>query len=127
MIVKITGKLHILKLHIFFLELDLSHCSRIDDKGFSYLERLNGLECLHLRNTNIRAERLCKILQNNQRMRELHWGLKRIVLDAVAIELGNLCRDLEVISLLFTRRLAPQGISVLTNCKNLRKVTFIFL
>ncbi|XP_071572474.1 uncharacterized protein [Temnothorax nylanderi] len=102
-------------------ELDLNNCPLIDDEGFSYLERLNGLECLDLRNTDIRTERLSKILQRNQRMRELHWYSTGILLDAVPIDLGNLCHNLEIINS-SASYLTPQGISALTNCKNLRKV-----
>ncbi|XP_071644670.1 F-box/LRR-repeat protein 4-like [Temnothorax longispinosus] len=102
-------------------ELDLNYCRLVDDEGFSYLERLNGLESLNLRNTDIRTERLSKILQRNQRMRELHWYSTRILSDAVPIDLGTLCRDLEVINS-SACYLTPQGISALTNCKNLRKV-----
>ncbi|TGZ54421.1 hypothetical protein DBV15_04145 [Temnothorax longispinosus] len=49
-------------------ELDLSSCERINDKGFSYLERLNGLEHLNFSTLCIEAQRICKILQKNQRM-----------------------------------------------------------
>ncbi|XP_071556207.1 F-box/LRR-repeat protein 4-like [Temnothorax nylanderi] len=113
-------------------ELDLSYCSGIDDEGFSYLEKLTGLERLNLFSTNIRPERLCKILQNNQRMRELE-AYKEIDqtesgdfinYDAVLIELGNSCRDLEAIYSLDADTLTSQGINALTNCKNLQRVDF---
>ncbi|TGZ47847.1 Uncharacterized protein DBV15_11181 [Temnothorax longispinosus] len=103
------------------MELDLSRCYGIDDEGFSYLEKMKGLECLNLHNTGIKTERLCKILQKNQRMRELDMGLF-INIDAVVIELGNSCRDLEVINSLYARGLTSQGINALADCKNLRKV-----
>ncbi|XP_071644418.1 F-box/LRR-repeat protein 4-like [Temnothorax longispinosus] len=103
-------------------KLDLSYCSRIDDEGFSYLEKLNNLEHLNLSNTCITNERLCKILKNNQRMRELH--LEDFINDTVLIELGYSCRDLEVINLLKVRDLTPQGINALANCKNVQKVGF---
>ncbi|TGZ55057.1 F-box/LRR-repeat protein 4, partial [Temnothorax longispinosus] len=107
-------------------ELALSHC-RVNDEEFSYLERLNGLEYLNLHDTHIETQRLCKILQKNQRMRELHletYFQDLINLDAILIELGNSCRDLEVIDLPPQRRrlLTPRGINVLVDCKNLRKV-----
>ncbi|XP_071567403.1 F-box/LRR-repeat protein 4-like isoform X2 [Temnothorax nylanderi] len=102
-------------------ELNLSHCRLIDDEGFSYLEKLKSLERLNLCDTRINAQQLCKILQKNQRMRELHSPIL-INEEAVVLELGNSCRDLEVIHLLHPRRLTPHGISALANCKNLRKV-----
>ncbi|XP_071642773.1 F-box/LRR-repeat protein 4-like [Temnothorax longispinosus] len=104
-------------------ELDLSHCRLIDDEGFSYLENLEGLEYLNLVQTRVRTERLCKILQKNQRIREVDWASKHIILEAVAMELGNSCRDLEVIKF-SAHHLTPQSISALANCKNLRKVHF---
>ncbi|XP_071565945.1 F-box/LRR-repeat protein 4-like [Temnothorax nylanderi] len=103
-------------------ELDLSYCNRINDEGFSYLEKLKSLERLNLTTSQIRTERLCKILQKNQRMRELQLG--PFIDDAILIELGNSCRDLEVI-LLDThqfRHISSECINALTNCKNLRKV-----
>ncbi|XP_071564493.1 F-box/LRR-repeat protein 4-like [Temnothorax nylanderi] len=104
-------------------ELDLSY-SYIDDEGFSYLEGLNNLEHLNLSHTGVKTERLCKILQNNQRMRQL--SADRIN-DAVLIELGNSCRDLELIdSLLYARHLTSQDINALANCKNLQKVKLKF-
>ncbi|XP_071553306.1 uncharacterized protein [Temnothorax nylanderi] len=101
-------------------ELDLSYSYIIEDKGFSYLEGLNNLEHLNVDGTGIRTEHLCKILQNNQRMRQLSTDW---INDAVLIELENSCRDLEVIdSLLCARDLTSQGINALANCKNLQKV-----
>ncbi|XP_071644426.1 F-box/LRR-repeat protein 4-like [Temnothorax longispinosus] len=49
-------------------ELDLNNCLKINDEGFSCLEKLNSLEHLNLCDTRITSERLCKILQKNQRM-----------------------------------------------------------
>ncbi|XP_071631885.1 F-box/LRR-repeat protein 4-like [Temnothorax longispinosus] len=112
-------------------ELDLSFCLGIDDKGFSYLEGLNNLEHINLDCTDITTERLCIILQNNQRIRELRLQ-GDIIIDAVIIELSNSCRDLEVIELgnscsdeaeLEGWDLTTQGINALANCKNLQKVT----
>ncbi|TGZ37946.1 F-box/LRR-repeat protein 4 [Temnothorax longispinosus] len=74
--------------------------SGIDDEGFSYLEGLNNLEHLNLYYTGITTERLCKILQNNQRIRQLSASFK----DA--------------------RRLTSESINALANCKNLQKVEF---
>ncbi|XP_024880864.1 F-box/LRR-repeat protein 4-like [Temnothorax curvispinosus] len=100
-------------------ELDLYNCLNIDNEAFSYLEKLNNLEHLNLIYTVIRTEPLCKILQNNRWMRELHsWYIE----DAVLTELRNSCRDLEVISLLNADTFTSQGINALANCKNLRKV-----
>ncbi|XP_071644119.1 F-box/LRR-repeat protein 4-like isoform X2 [Temnothorax longispinosus] len=104
-------------------ELDLSDCERINDEGFSYLERLNGLEHLDLCGTFIKTKHLCKILQKNQEMRELHLvHTSGLNINAVVIELRNSCHNLEVISLL--RGLTSQGLNALADCKNLRKVTF---
>ncbi|TGZ47558.1 F-box/LRR-repeat protein 4, partial [Temnothorax longispinosus] len=104
-------------------ELDLSYCTPyIDDEGFLYLEKLKSLERLNLSYTRITTKRLCKILQNKQRMRELQFGSS--INDAILIELRNSCRDLEVI-LLNTHEfehISSKGINALTNCKNLRKV-----
>ncbi|TGZ49395.1 F-box/LRR-repeat protein 4 [Temnothorax longispinosus] len=100
-------------------ELNLCGCLSINNKGFSYLEKLESLERLNLCGTHIKAQQLCKILQKNQRMRELYPGIHAD--DAVLLELGKSCRDLEVIDL-FERYLTPHGISALANCKNLLKV-----
>ncbi|XP_024869500.1 F-box/LRR-repeat protein 4-like [Temnothorax curvispinosus] len=114
-------------------ELDLNGCIRINDKGFSYLERLNALEHLNFCNLYIKAQRVCKILQKNQWMRELYledlyiFELMKLAdsnrrnLDVVAIELKNSCRDLEVISLRCSK-FTSQGIDALADCKNLRKL-----
>ncbi|XP_077270117.1 F-box/LRR-repeat protein 4-like [Temnothorax americanus] len=101
-------------------ELDLNNCL-INDEGFSYLESLNGLEYLNLRNTCIEAQRLCKILQKNRRVRELHLAYGGAA-DEVVIELRNSCHNLEVISLSETRGFTSQGLNALADCKNLRKV-----
>ncbi|XP_071644623.1 F-box/LRR-repeat protein 4-like [Temnothorax longispinosus] len=104
-------------------ELDLCRCYRVNNKGFSYLERLNGLEHLDLCGTFIKTKHLCKILQKNQEMRELHLvHTSGLNINAVVIELRNSCHNLEVISLL--RGLTSQGLNALADCKNLRKVTF---
>ncbi|XP_071649686.1 F-box/LRR-repeat protein 4-like [Temnothorax longispinosus] len=102
-------------------ELDLSFC-RIDDEEFLYLEGLNNLEHINFSGTCITTECLCKILHNNQRLRELQ--LTGIIHDAVLIELANSCRDLEVIDSLHARSFTSQGINALANCKNLQKVNF---
>ncbi|XP_071629149.1 uncharacterized protein [Temnothorax longispinosus] len=113
-------------------ELALNLC-RVDDEEFLYLERLNGLEYLDLFNTHIETQRLCKILQKNQWMRELHLNMcfkgDLINVDTVLIELGNSCRDLEVIDLLQPRHryeLTSRGINALANFKNLRKVKLFY-
>ncbi|XP_071567678.1 F-box/LRR-repeat protein 4-like isoform X2 [Temnothorax nylanderi] len=115
-------------------ELDLNSCGRINDEGFSYLERLNSLEHLNFSSLRIKAQRVCKILQKNQGMHELHLEelyipeLMKLVnpnmrnIDVVAKELKNSCRDVEVISLLYTIDLTSQGIDALADCKNLRKL-----
>ncbi|TGZ46259.1 Uncharacterized protein DBV15_11676 [Temnothorax longispinosus] len=109
-------------------ELALGGC-QVDNEDFSYLERLNGLEYLDISSTHIDTQHLCKILQKNQRMRELHLNgcLKNglINVDAILVELGNSCRDLEVILLdLYRYKLTSRGINVLADFKNLRKVKF---
>ncbi|XP_071644503.1 F-box/LRR-repeat protein 4-like [Temnothorax longispinosus] len=86
-------------------ELNLNGCERINDEGFSYLEILNGLEHLNFSTLCIEAQRICKILQKNQRM-----------------QLKNSCRDLEVINLRPCHKLTSQGIDALADCKNLRKL-----
>ncbi|XP_024878940.1 uncharacterized protein LOC112459172 [Temnothorax curvispinosus] len=102
-------------------ELDLSYCY-VEDEGFSYLEELNTLEHLNLFNTIISYERLCRILQNNQRMREL--SVERIN-DAVLIELGTSCRNLEVLSSSFgPRHITSRGINALANCTKLERIKF---
>ncbi|XP_077280728.1 F-box/LRR-repeat protein 4-like [Temnothorax americanus] len=102
-------------------QLDLTNC-RIDDKGFSYLENLKSLEHLNLCDTVIKTQRLCKILQKNQRMRELY--LNGINIHTVAIELKNSCPDLEVIYLqgVVIEDVTSETINILADCKNLRKV-----
>ncbi|XP_071568883.1 F-box/LRR-repeat protein 4-like [Temnothorax nylanderi] len=106
-------------------ELNLDYCHGIGDEGFSYLEKLNGLEHLNLRNTYIKAECLYKILQKNQRMREFNFGgiePASCIRDTAAIEFINVCPNLEVIRLQNCLNLTSQDINVLTDCKNLRKV-----
>ncbi|XP_071649655.1 F-box/LRR-repeat protein 4-like [Temnothorax longispinosus] len=105
-------------------ELDLSCCYRVNDLGFSYLEGLNNLEHINFIDTRITTKCLCKILQNNQRMRQLSADKDLINDAAVLIELANSCRDLEVIYSLNARYLTSQGINALANCKNLQKVNF---
>ncbi|XP_071572455.1 F-box/LRR-repeat protein 4-like [Temnothorax nylanderi] len=112
-------------------ELDLNDCSRIDDEGFSYLERLSGLEHLSLCYTCIKTQHLCKILQKNQQIRELHLSPRPAVtnidvinVDAVVIELRNSCPNLEVIDLSSAFSLTSQDLNALADCKNLRKVRF---
>ncbi|XP_077278055.1 F-box/LRR-repeat protein 4-like isoform X2 [Temnothorax americanus] len=75
-------------------ELDLSYCDCVGDEEFSYLEGLNNLERIYFCGLTTTTEHLCKILQNNQRIREVELG--ELVNDAVLIELANSCRDLEV-------------------------------
>ncbi|TGZ32069.1 F-box/LRR-repeat protein 4 [Temnothorax longispinosus] len=99
---------------------DIRMVSYKNDEGFSYLENLEGLEYLNLVRTRVRTKRLCKILQKNQRIREVEWASNHIMSKAVAIELGNSCRDLEVIKF-SAHHLTPQSINALANCKNLRK------
>ncbi|TGZ49355.1 F-box/LRR-repeat protein 4 [Temnothorax longispinosus] len=102
-------------------ELDLKYCY-VEDEGFSYLEKLNTLEHLNLFNTTVSYERLCRILQNNPRMRKL--SVERIN-DEILIELGTSCRDLEVIFSLFgPKHVTSRGINALANCKKLEKIKF---
>ncbi|TGZ56696.1 F-box/LRR-repeat protein 4, partial [Temnothorax longispinosus] len=108
-------------------KINLFHHCCVDDEEFSYLERLNGLEYLNLHNTHIETQRLCKILQKNQRMRELRLKMYSkndlINLGEVLIELGNSCRDLEVIDSMQLRySLTSRDINAFANCKNLREV-----
>ncbi|XP_024893190.1 F-box/LRR-repeat protein 2-like [Temnothorax curvispinosus] len=112
-------------------ELDLSFAELIDDKGFSYLEGLNKLEHINFCCLNITTESCCKILRNNQRLREIRLQ-GDLIIDFIIIELANSCPDLEVIELgqsssneaeLEGWDLTLQGVYALENCKNLQKVT----
>ncbi|XP_071582660.1 F-box/LRR-repeat protein 4-like [Temnothorax nylanderi] len=99
-----------------------------DDEGLSCLENLESLEKLALKTPKIEIQCLCKILQKNKRMRELYlhctvresYFRKWYPGDTVAIELGNLCRDLQIINLYET--ITSKGINALADCKNLRTV-----
>ncbi|XP_024893953.1 F-box/LRR-repeat protein 15-like [Temnothorax curvispinosus] len=119
--VGIIGELYMPNTYLF-LELNLDYCHGIDDKGFSYLEKLNGLEHLNLRNTSIKTERLYKILQKNQRMREVNFKLLVCMRNTALIQFINLCPNLEVIRLENFINYTSQDIDVFADCKNLRKV-----
>jgi len=112
----------------FFLELDLAHCRYIQQEGFSYLENLEHLEYLRIGFIySIKTRTLCKILQNNQQMRELHLNMTYVNITTVATKLRNLCPNLEVISLIYCRyvrssRAINHVIIALAACKNLRKI-----
>ncbi|TGZ58104.1 F-box/LRR-repeat protein 4, partial [Temnothorax longispinosus] len=101
---------------------NLDHCYGIDEKGFSYLEKLSGLEYLNLRDTSIKAECLYKILQKNQRMREFNFEPAIYIRNTAATQFIKLCPNLEVIRLQKCINLTSQDINVLADCKNLRKV-----
>ncbi|XP_071570157.1 F-box/LRR-repeat protein 4-like [Temnothorax nylanderi] len=103
-------------------ELNLDHCHGIDDEGFSYLEKLNGLEHVNLRDTRIKAECLYRILQKNQRMREFNFEPGMYMSNPAATPFIHLCPNLEVIRLENCINLTSQDIDVLADCKNLRKV-----
>ncbi|XP_071565534.1 F-box/LRR-repeat protein 4-like isoform X2 [Temnothorax nylanderi] len=89
-----------------------------------------SLEKLELETTKIEAQCLCKILQKNKRMRELYlhcklegsYSKKGSPVDTVAIELGNSCRDLQIIKLYEAGAFTSKGINALADCKNLRTV-----
>ncbi|XP_024868235.1 uncharacterized protein LOC112452332 isoform X1 [Temnothorax curvispinosus] len=102
-------------------ELNLD-CCRIDDEGFSYLEKLNNLEYLNLCRTNIRVGRLHKILQKNQRMRDVDF--RYLFLSRAATQFIKFCPNLEVIRLEDCINFTSQDIDVLADCKNVRKVYF---
>jgi len=102
--------------------LGLRECRQIDNKGFLYLKNLRKLKHLDLSNTQINAQTLYKILQKNQEMRELHLERFQTDIDMVAIELKNLCQNLEVLNLKNAYKLTTQGTKALADCKNLRKV-----
>ncbi|XP_071569522.1 uncharacterized protein [Temnothorax nylanderi] len=102
-----------------------------DNEGLSCLENLESLELLKLKTTlyNIEVQCFCKILQKNKRMRELYLHCCLLMgdtsdspVDTVAIELGNSCRDLQIIDLYETSAITSKGINSLADCKNLRTV-----
>ncbi|TGZ57459.1 F-box/LRR-repeat protein 4, partial [Temnothorax longispinosus] len=113
-------------------ELDVSelHCDK-----FSYLERLSNLECINFVQLEISTEHICKTLKNNPQIREV--DLEELN-DPILIELGNSCRDLEVINTPLyicseeqgvgsSYLITSQGINALANCKNLRKIVLFFV
>ncbi|XP_024885134.1 uncharacterized protein LOC112463169 [Temnothorax curvispinosus] len=98
---------------------------------FSCLENLEFLEDLNLREMSIETETLCKILQKNRRMRNLNLSTccdpstSYKDRDAVAIQLGNSCPDLEIIDLAGCG-ITSRGIKALAECKNLRKLNISY-
>ncbi|TGZ47497.1 hypothetical protein DBV15_00027 [Temnothorax longispinosus] len=120
--------------------LDLSYCplGRMDQE-VSSLENLEFLVNLDVRDSDIRPEPLCKILQKTRRMRELNlnfflrqgdwlgWDktpFEALHLDAITIQLKNSCPDLEIIDL-SSHMITSRGIHALAECKNLRKLTMM--
>jgi len=78
----------------------------------------------------IEPRTLCKILQKNRQMRELHLEMMEINIETVVTEL-NSCPNFEVINItfsshfLFPQDINPQDIIIaLAACKNLRKIFF---
>lgn len=104
------------------LERSKKRCHRISNEGFSYLENLNNLEYLSFTKTQINTPVLCKILQSNPQMRELH--LDGVLVDcyAVAKELRNSCQKLETINIHIQSINGCTSIEPLADCKNLRKI-----
>ncbi|XP_077264068.1 F-box/LRR-repeat protein 4-like [Temnothorax americanus] len=102
---------------------------------FSCFENLEFLEDLNLRGIDIASETLCKILQKNRRMRNLNLSTYSgrspyprspyKDRDAVAIQLGNSCPDLEIINLTGCG-ITSRGIKALAECKNLRKLNISY-
>ncbi|XP_071634618.1 F-box/LRR-repeat protein 4-like isoform X2 [Temnothorax longispinosus] len=100
---------------------------------FSCLENLEFLEDLNLRGMSIETETLCKILQKNRRMRNLNLSTfcgrspstSYKDRDAVAIQLGTSCPDLEIIDLTGCG-ITSRGIKALAECKNLRKLNISY-
>ncbi|TGZ54181.1 F-box/LRR-repeat protein 4 [Temnothorax longispinosus] len=106
-------------------ELTLYDCHNINDEGFSYLEKLNNLEHLNICSSNIKGQRLYKILQKNQRIRYLNFVPGCLTNPDTATVLYNSCSNLEVIRLhQDICRLTSRDINALADCKNLRKVYF---
>ncbi|XP_024883148.1 F-box/LRR-repeat protein 2-like isoform X1 [Temnothorax curvispinosus] len=103
-------------------ELDLSDCRCDCYRNFSYFEELNNLESINFWGLPNSMEHICKVLQNNPRIREIR---ARIWDDKILVELAK-CRDLEVIHTLYISSdedVTSQGINALGNCKNLQKVS----
>ncbi|XP_029175617.1 F-box/LRR-repeat protein 4 [Nylanderia fulva] len=108
-------------------ELYLRNCQSIQDKGFEYLMNLEFLEHLDLYRTTITTKTLCGILQKNRWLRHLNIAGTfqiNINIDAVAMELGRSCPNLESIDFWKAQTLTSQGINALAACKNLREVDF---
>ncbi|XP_071553516.1 F-box/LRR-repeat protein 4-like [Temnothorax nylanderi] len=108
-------------------DLTLYDCYNINDEGFSYLEKLNGLEHLNICSRELKGQRLYKILQKNQRIRDLNFVPGCLTNPDTATVLYNLCSNLEVIRIQPTQdidELTSRDINALADCKNLRKVYY---
>ncbi|XP_071553468.1 F-box/LRR-repeat protein 4-like [Temnothorax nylanderi] len=104
-------------------EFTLDDYNFINDEGFSYLEKLNGLEHLNICSRELKGQRLYKILQNNQRIRDLNFVPGCLTNPDTATVLYNLCSNLEVIRIQDRDKLTSRDINALADCKNLRKVS----
>ncbi|XP_024880896.1 F-box/LRR-repeat protein 3-like [Temnothorax curvispinosus] len=104
-------------------ELDLNHCYCDYDENFSYFEGLHNLESIHFSGLPISTKHVCKILQDNPRIREINLG--SWLNDEILVEFAK-CRNLEVLHTLFLEQdgdVTTKGINALANCKNLQKVS----
>ncbi|XP_011688587.1 PREDICTED: uncharacterized protein LOC105450446 isoform X2 [Wasmannia auropunctata] len=106
-------------------ELDLNYCYGITNENISYIKNLEFLESLHLEDTNIQTNTLCEMLHKNRHMRDLNLcSCFDLNIDAVAVELQNLCPNLERLNLKDCNPFTSQTIDALAKCKNLKEVNF---
>ncbi|XP_071648107.1 F-box/LRR-repeat protein 4-like isoform X2 [Temnothorax longispinosus] len=105
-------------------EFTLYNCYDVNDEGFSYLEKLNGFEHLNICSSDIKGQRLYKILQKNQQIRDLNFVPGCLTNPDTATVLYNLCSNLEVIRIQDIAELTSRDINALADCKDLRKVYF---
>ncbi|TGZ46016.1 hypothetical protein DBV15_09885, partial [Temnothorax longispinosus] len=111
-------------LRLRYCQFTLYNCYDVNDEGFSYLEKLNGFEHLNICSSDIKGQRLYKILQKNQQIRDLNFVPGCLTNPDTATVLYNLCSNLEVIRIQDIAELTSRDINALADCKDLRKVYF---